>query len=264
METPLVNAGMELVESNHLSISRTEYVPGLYAVIPKAFMVPGPLPEWQDTKCYYLCTPAMGASFLECRLKIFRDGGTKEAIVSPYESFLFMLDGEAEVNIAGKNYHMEKEGFCYIPPMTDFTVKNKKCEETSLLWIRKKYIPTKFYPMPDVLVSSTLDIPVTRTTAEKVQMCLPESNLRYDMGCNIMAFDPGVTFPCTEMHVFEHGEYVLNGRASIFLNGTHHEMMPEDFVYINAFCPHYVTTYGPGEMRYLLYKDLSRDYSLEK
>ena len=41
-------------------------------------------------------------------------------------------------------------------------------------------------------------------------------------------------------------------------------MMPEDFVYINAFCPHYVTTYGPGEMRYLLYKDLSRDYSLEK
>ena len=86
-----------------------------------------------------------------------------------------------------------------------------------------------------VLVSSTLDIPVTRTTAEKVQMCLPESDLRYDMGCNIMAFDPGVTFPCTEMHVFEHGEYVLNGRASIFLNGTHHEMMPEDFVYINAY-----------------------------
>lgn len=263
MEEPLVNANMLLSEANHLSISRTEFVYGSYAILPKAFCVPGPLPEWKDTKCYFLCTPSMGAKFLECRLKIFRDGGTKETYISPYESFFYVISGEICFTIQGKKYEMEKEGFCYIPPLVDFEVLNSKCEEASLLWIRKKYIPTKFYSVPNVKVSSILDLPVKKTTAEKVQMCLPEDDLRYDMGCNIMAFDPGVTFPCTEMHVFEHGEYVLDGRASIFLNGTHHEMMPEDFVYINAFTPHYVTTYGPEPMRYLLYKDLSRDYSLD-
>jgi len=263
MNEPEVNANMRLQESNHLSISRTEFVPNLYAIVPKAFLVPSPLPEWKDTKCYFLATPAMGAKFLECRLKVFKDGGTKEAIISPYESYMYVIDGQVEVNISGKNYSLEKEGFFWVPPMTDFTLVNKRCEESNVLWIRKKYIPTKFYPMPEPVVSSILNLPVKKTSAEKIQMCLPEDDLRYDMACNIMAFDPGVTFPCTEMHVFEHGEYVLNGRADIVLNGTHHEIMEEDFIYINAFTPHYVTTYGPGEMRYLLFKDLSRDYSLD-
>jgi (S)-ureidoglycine aminohydrolase len=263
MWDPNVNADMKLQEGNHLSLTRAQFAANSYCILPKAFCVPGPLPEWANTKVYYLATPSMGAKFLECRLKIFTGGGSKETMVSPYENYMYVIGGEIELTISGKKYRLEPEGFFWVPPLVDFSVINKNCEEANVLWIRKKYIETKFYSIPAPVVSSILELPVKRTSAEKIQMCLPEDNLGYDMACNIMAFDPGVTFPCTEIHVFEHGEYVLNGRGNIWLNGTYHEMMEEDFIYINAFTPHYVNAYGPGELRYLLYKDLSRDYSLD-
>ena len=262
MDEVRVNEGMVLEEANHLSISRTEYAPGLYAIVPKAFLVPGPLPAWEKTKCYFLASSSMGAGFSQCKLKVFKGGGTKDEQISPFESFFFIRSGKAAAKIQGKTYFLQTEDFAYLPPECPFEIRSEE-EETIILWIRKRYVKTKYYPTPEVLVSSVSNVPVRLTTAEKCQMLLPEEELRYDMGCNIMAFDPGVTFPCTEMHVFEHGEYVLNGRASIFLNGTHHEMMPDDFIFIHPYCPHYVTTYGPGEMRYLLFKDLSRDYEPE-
>lgn len=262
MDTVRVNANMRLQEQNHLGISRACLIPNSFCLLPKAFIVPGPLPEWELTKAYFLASPSMGARFLECRLHLFPGGGTKEAILSSYEHYMYVLSGSVEVTIQGKRHTLEKEGFFWLPPMTDFEVKNTGAQELDLLWIRKKYQTTKFYPVPAPVVSSVLELPAVQTPAERIQECLPERCLGYDMAVNVMTFDPGVTFPRTEIHVFEHGEYFLRGRGLLWVNGSYYETMEDDFAFISAYSPHFVAACGPEPMTYLLYKDLSRDYEL--
>jgi (S)-ureidoglycine aminohydrolase len=262
MESPAVNANMKLQENNHLGIARACIEPNSFCLLPKAFVVPGPLPEWNGCKAYYLATPSLGGKFLECRLHLFPNGGTKEAIVSEYQNFIYVLNGCAEVVISGKKHTLEKESFFWVPPKVDFEVQNTSEAEIDLLWVRKNYVESKFYSVPDAKVSSVLDIPAVQTPAERIQECLPEKELGYDMAMNIMAFDPGVTFPRAEIHVFEHGEYFLNGRGNIWINGRYHEVMEDDFAFISAFTPHFVAGYGPEPLRYLLFKDINRDYTI--
>ncbi|MDR3295905.1 MAG: cupin domain-containing protein [Clostridiales Family XIII bacterium] len=257
-----VNENMRLEEGNHLGLCRAIHEPNSFCLLPKAFSVSGPLPEWQGVKAYFLATPALGASFIECKLSIAAGGGTKEPLRLPCENYMYVLDGSVELVIAGKKHILEPKGFFWAPPSAEFSVKNRGADEATLLWVRKKYKPTKFEPVPDILVSSVSDIPAVQTNAERIQECLPESNLGYDMAINIMTFDPGVSFPCTEIHVFEHGEYFLNGRGHLWVNGRYLEVTQDDFCYIAAFAPHFVVAYGPEPLSYMLFKDLSRDYEL--
>ena len=82
-------------------------------------------------------TPEIGAKFIECKLAIEKDGGSKERILNGYENFLYIIRGQVEVIISGKTYSMEKEGYFWLPPMVDFEIKNKKEETAEILWVRK-------------------------------------------------------------------------------------------------------------------------------
>ena len=196
MDASMVNAGMKLVENNHLSIARASLAPNDAILLPKAFMLDSILPEFKDTKVHYYAAPCMGAKFLECKLLIEKDGGSKEAIVNGYENFMYVISGEVEVLISGKKHTLEAEGYFWLPPMVDFEICNKKDEIANVLWVRKRYEETKFYSVPDPIVSSVLDIPPVQNIAEIEQQCLPfEKNFGFDMAMNMLTFAPGVTFP---------------------------------------------------------------------
>ena len=263
MDISMVNAGMRLDEENHLSVSRAVISPKDTNLIPKSFILESFLPEWKDTKVLFYAIPSIGAQFLECQLIIANGGGTRELINNGYENFLYVIDGSVEATIAGKKHSMEKEGYCWLPPEAEFSFMNKHDEEAKLLWVRKKYEGTKFFSVPDLVVSSVLDIPPVQNIAEIEQQCLPfEKNFGFDMAMNMLTFNPGVTFPKVETHPFEHGGYFLNGRGNFWINGRNYEVHEDDFCYMAPFTPHYVAAYGPGPLRYLLYKNVNRDYIL--
>ncbi len=257
------NPGMKLVEGNHLSITRASVNPFSANLLPKAFVLDSFLPEWDGTKAYIFATPAIGAQFLEYKLVIKQNGGSKERIVNGYENFMYVIRGNAEVIISGQTYKMEKEGYFWLPPMVDFEVKNKCEEDLEILWVKKRYEETKFYSVPDMIVSSVLDIEPIHSPAEEEQQCLPfEKNFGFDMAMNMLTFNPGVTFPFTETHVFEHGGYFLDGRGNFWINGVNYEVHEDDFCYMAPFAPHYVVSYGPEPLRYLLYKNVNREFTL--
>ena len=173
------------------------------------------------------------------------------------------MRGEAEFNISGTKYNFEKEGYCWLPPGVDFEIKNAKPANAEVLWIRKRYIETKFFPVPDKIISSVFDIEPSHSIAEEEQQCVPfEKNPGFDMAMNMLTFLPGVTFPFTETHVFEHGGYFLDGRGNFWINGQNYEVHEDDFCYMAPYTPHYVVAYGPEPLRYLLYKPVNRDFSL--
>jgi quercetin dioxygenase-like cupin family protein len=90
------------------------------------------------------------------------------------------------------------------------------------------------------------------------------SDLAHDMQVNIVTFQPGGVIPFPETHVMEHGLYVLEGKAMYLLNNDWVEVEAGDFMWLRAFCPQACYAGGPGEFRYLLYKDMNRQASRSK
>ena len=60
----------------------------------------------------------------------------------------------------------------------------------------------------------------------------------------------------------EDGLYVLEGKAVYHLNQDWVEVEAGDFMWLRAFCPQACYAGGPGNFRYLLYKDVNRHAKL--
>ena len=81
---------------------------------------------------------------------------------------------------------------------------------------------------------------------------------------NIVSFGPGATISAVEMHVMEHGLYMLQGKGLYLLNEQWHEVQAGDFIWMRPFCPQAFYAGGPLPARYLLYKNMNRQFSLQK
>ena len=88
------------------------------------------------------------------------------------------------------------------------------------------------------------------------------ADVRYDMHVNIVTLEPGAVIPFMETHVMEHGLYVLEGKAVYRLNQDWVEVEAGDFMWLRSFCPQACYAGGPGQFRYLLYKDVNRHMTL--
>jgi len=88
------------------------------------------------------------------------------------------------------------------------------------------------------------------------------ADLRHDMHITIVTFEPGASIPFAETHVMEHGLYVLQGKAVYRLNQDWVEVEAGDYMWLRAFCPQACYAGGPGNFRYLLYKDVNRHAKL--
>ena len=88
------------------------------------------------------------------------------------------------------------------------------------------------------------------------------ADLRHDMHVTIVTLEPGAVIPFAETHVMEHGLYVLEGKAVYRLNQDWVEVEAGDYMWLRAFCPQACYAGGPGNFRYLLYKDVNRHMKL--
>ena len=90
------------------------------------------------------------------------------------------------------------------------------------------------------------------------------TDMRHDMHITIVTLTPGGSIPFAETHVMEHGLFVIEGKAVYRLNRDWVEVGPGDFMWLRAFCPQCCYAGGPGNFRYLLYKDVNRHAPLWK
>jgi (S)-ureidoglycine aminohydrolase len=92
------------------------------------------------------------------------------------------------------------------------------------------------------------------------QHLVPYENPACDMGFNLLTFEPGIHFGFVESHIMEHALYMLVGRGIYWLNGDFHEVQKDDFIYMAPYCPRFFYATGWEPSRYLVYKDVNRDY----
>ncbi|MGC7402857.1 bifunctional allantoicase/(S)-ureidoglycine aminohydrolase [Pandoraea pneumonica] len=243
-----------------------------YAVIPKGVMrdiVTSHLPFWDNTRLWVLARPLSGfaETFAQYIMEVGAGGGSdKPEQDDKAEGVLFVVEGEITVTIQGKANKLTPGGYAFIPPATDWQVRNQSQSTARFHWVRKHYQAVEGLPYPEPFVKNEQDvepIPMPGTDGRWVTTRFVDiQDMRHDMHVNIVTFQPGGVIPFAETHVMEHGLYVLEGKAVYRLNQDWVEVEAGDFMWLRAFCPQACYAGGPGPFRYLLYKDVNRHMNL--
>lgn len=256
-----------LPPQNQLTTDRAHFTEA-YAVIPKGVMsdiVTSALPFWEDTRAWVLARPLSGfaETFSQMIVEVLPDGGSTRPEIDPLaEAGLFVLDGVLTLTLDGNVHQMDAGGFAYIPPGATWAVTNSQDRPVKFQWIRKSYEWVEGLDAPEAFVTSDAEIeptPMPDTNgAWATTRFMDPADMRHDMHITVVTFQPGGVIPFAETHVMEHGLYILEGKAVYLLNKEWVEVEAGDFLWLRAFCPQACYAGGPGEFRYLLYKDVNR------
>jgi (S)-ureidoglycine aminohydrolase len=243
-----------------------------YALVPKGVMrdiVTSYLPFWEKTRLWVLSRPLSGfaETFSQYIMEVAPGGGSdRPEPDSGAEAVLFVMEGDLTVTLGGNKHVMRPGGFAFIPPASDWTVRNEGDEPVRFHWIRKAYEFVEGIDNPEAFFTNESDIepaPMPGTDGKWATTRLVDpADTRHDMHVTIVTFEPGAVIPFAETHVMEHGLYVLEGKAVYRLNRDWVEVEAGDYMWLRAFCPQACYAGGPGRFRYLLYKDVNRHMKL--
>lgn len=243
-----------------------------FAVIPKGVfgdIVTSNLPHWENTRLWVLSRPLSGfaETFSQYIMEVSPGGGSDRPESDPgAEGVLFVVEGEMQLTLAGKEHHMTAGGYAFIPPGSDWALRNTSDAPVRFHWVRKAYEYVDGIDVPEAFVTNENDIePAVMPDCNEVWKTtrfVDPNDVRHDMHVNIVTFQPGGVIPFDETHVMEHGLYVLEGKAVYHLNQQWVEVEAGDYMWLRAFCPQACYAGGPGPFRYLLYKDVNRHMAL--
>ncbi|MGE0008931.1 MAG: bifunctional allantoicase/(S)-ureidoglycine aminohydrolase [Parvibaculaceae bacterium] len=244
-----------------------------YAFIPKGVMrdiVASCLPFWEDSKAWIIARPLSGfaETFSQYIVEVAPGGGSSRPETdSSAEAALFIVEGSLALTLAGKRHELTPGFYAFIPPDTDWSVRNESGRPVKFHWIRKSYEAVPGIAKPDPVVLDERDIlpdPMPGTEGRwATTRFVDPADIRHDMHVTVVTLQPGAVIPFAETHVMEHGLYVLQGKAVYRLNQDWVEVEAGDFMWLRAFCPQACYAGGPGPFRYLLYKDVNRHPRLQ-
>jgi (S)-ureidoglycine aminohydrolase len=243
-----------------------------YAVLPRGTMrdiTASSLPFWDDTRLWVIARPMTGfaETFSQYIMEVAPGGGSDSPETDPgAEGVLFVVDGSITVTVAGADHVLTPGGYAFLPPGCGWTMRNRSDVVARFHWIRKAYEAVPGLSYPEVIFANENDIaptvmPDTDGKWATTRFVDP-TDLRHDMHVTIVTLGPGAVIPFLETHVMEHGLYVLEGKGAYRLNTDWVEVESGDFMWLRAFCPQACYAGGPGNFRYLLYKDVNRHMNL--
>jgi len=234
--------------------------PGSYMILPRANRVENVLPEFEKTLAQVLVTPSLGACFIQHELLIEPRGGTKRTLQDELEHFLYVLEGGIHLDYSGGKHELTQGGFAYLPEGSSLGIKNVSDQKSRVFWTKRRFKPFESLK-PEPVISNEKDIQAFPCDTYMEQHLIPyDINVAYDLAFNLLNFDPGVYFGFVESHIMEHGLYMLEGRGIYWLNGDYHEVQKDDFIYMAPYCPQFFYATGWAKGRYLIYKDVNRDF----
>lgn len=243
-----------------------------YAVIPRGVMtdiVTSNLPHWHKTRAWVLARPMSGfaESFAHYLMEVSPGGGSERP--EPHteaQAVLFVTEGTCVLTMSGGSRTLTAGGYAYLPAGESWRLQNQSEHPVRFHWLRKRYEKVAGIEAPAAFVTSDqaqtpIAMPDTEGRWATTRFVDPD-DMRHDMHVNIVTFEPGGVIPFPETHVMEHGLYVLEGKAVYLLNQDWVEVEAGDYMWLRSFCPQACYAAGPGQFRYLLYKDVNRHMGL--
>ncbi len=240
---------------------------GEYAIIPPEGRVNNVLPNIEGCRMSILCSPKLGASFVMYIGTAEPGGGT----VAPFaaeqgvESFLFILDGKADmqVSVAKEEHILSVGGYAYAPPSSGLSFKNNGSSKVRFLLYKQRYI-TYADKKPYSVVGNINAIEEQIYDGMEnvfVRDLLP-LDLGFDMNFHTLSFEPGGSHNFVETHVQEHGAYIYEGEGVYLIGDEWTPVQKDDFIFFGPFTPQAVYASGRGRLTYIYSKDCNRDVAI--
>ena len=188
-------------------------------------------------------------------------GGSEKPLNDGLEHFLYVLEGGATVSVGETAAELGTGGYAWLPPGMAYGLTNGTANASRVLWLRRVYEGVQGLEVPEPIIAHEKDVPKLPEDTYLEQHLIPYEDPAFDMGVNLLNFEPGIYFGFVESHVMEHGLYMLAGGGVYWLNSDFHEVQANDFIYMAPFCPQFFYATGWETGRYLVYKDVNRDYA---
>jgi (S)-ureidoglycine aminohydrolase len=199
--------------------------------------------------------PTMGAKFAQYTAE-FELGG--ELGDTPAQRFIFVLEGQLNVNIDGREAQVGARGYVYLPEGTAHRVTATKASRAAV--IEKTYQSVAGVESPAAIISTEDAIPSHPLNDDRdLQVkCLLPDTMNFDFAVNTMVYQPGAALSMVEMHVMEHGLLMLEGGGIYRLGDSWYPVRAGDFVWMGPWCPQWFGAIGKVPAKYLIYKDWNR------
>jgi (S)-ureidoglycine aminohydrolase len=199
--------------------------------------------------------PAMGARFAQYTAE-FEAGG--ELGPTSAQRFVFVLEGELELEAGKKKSRLKASGYAYLPEQVDHRIVASRASRAAV--VEKSYLALREVQAPDVIVAHEDDVashPLEGDPDLQVKCLLPDT-IGFDFAVNTMVYQPGAALSMVEMHVMEHGLLMLEGGGIYRLGDSWYPVHAGDFIWMAPWCPQWFGAIGKTPAKYLIYKDWNR------
>ncbi|TVR60900.1 MAG: (S)-ureidoglycine aminohydrolase [Spirochaetaceae bacterium] len=220
------------------------------------------LQGWSGAEPVILISPQMGARFCLYLITLL-SGGTSAPPLPGVERFVYVLDGELDLEFSGSTHRLALGGYAYLPPDLPhrLTVDAGRTNTARFTVVERRYIAKDGHDAPSPLVSTTDDHPGEPFLGDgnlTVRKLLPDEP-GFDMAMNTMTFVPGTPLPFVETHFMEHGLVMLSGGGVYRLDDDWYPVTAGDVIWMGPYCPQWFAATGRADASYLLYKETNRD-----
>jgi (S)-ureidoglycine aminohydrolase len=239
---------------HHLGLTRSSFKSDHLLQTPDTF-IRTPLPGADGVEFVIHAAPQLGARFTQMTAE-FATGGTLGP--APAQRFVYVINGELELENAGTKQTLGPGAFAYLPQGTQHTLHAAAASRAAV--IEKVYEPLTGAAAPKVVIGDESKIDSVALMGDegvRVRSLIPDGG-SYDFAVNTMTYDPGAALSLVEIHVMEHGLLMLEGGGIYRLGDAWYPVEAGDFIWMRAYCPQWFGALGKKPAKYLIYKDWRR------
>ena len=241
---------------HHLGLTRSSRKLDHLLQTPNTF-VRTPLPGASGVEFVVHAAPQLGARFTQMTAEFAAEGTLGPA---PAQRFLYVLEGELELNADGQEHSLAPGGFAFLPQGTPHSVRALVRSRAAMIEKPYERIAGDEGQTPQIVVGHESTItPVALMGDEALRVCaLMPDGPAYDFAVNTMTYDPGAALGMVEIHVMEHGLLMLEGGGIYRLGDAWYPVEAGDFIWMAPYCPQWFGALGKRPAKYLIYKDWRR------
>ncbi len=199
--------------------------------------------------------PALGAAFVQYTAEMEAGGRLTPTAA---QRFLYVMEGEVHAEIQGATHVLAPGGYAFFPAGTPHVITSEA--RALIAVIEKVYQPVDAIPPPPVVIGTESAVPPQPLMNDpwlEVRTLLP-AHESFDCAVNVMTFQPGASLPLVEIHVMQHGLFMLQGGGIYRLGERWYPVTAGDFIWMAPYCPQWFGAIGKIPARYLIYKDFNR------
>jgi (S)-ureidoglycine aminohydrolase len=214
-----------------------------------------PLPGMRNATAIIHAAPRLGARFIQYSAE-FEEGGQLANTVM--QRFLYVLNGGLRLTYREREEDLKPGEYAYVPARDRHSIL--ALVPTTALVIEKTYDHLVGQMPPEFFVGAVDGVPsqpLMGDPAVQVRPLIPDSR-SFDFAINQMTFEPGGSLPMVEIHIMEHGLFMLAGGGIYRLGDCWHPVTAGDFIWMAPYCPQWFCAVGKTPAQYLIYKDWNR------